>query len=149
MVWNPPRIDLEMGDVPTFRTCGYCGSMHPADLLAALLAGTATLHGADWKYGWPHKFYVDGMPNKFEGDTCVRGWSYMNGVNTPIPSKPQPTIHAKFYNEHLDDDGFGTAELLALKDAIEKASGVRFFHQLVDGFLKLRYAAPHHGYQRG
>src|SRR3990172_5550282 len=37
------------------RTCGYCGSVHPEDLLRELVAG-ATLGGSDWKYGWPHKF---------------------------------------------------------------------------------------------
>lgn len=46
--------------------CAYCGSMHPADLVAALKAG-AKLDPADWKYGWPHKYYVNGIPNPFQG----------------------------------------------------------------------------------
>lgn len=48
------------------RSCGYCGSMHPTDLVAALAAG-ARVHWADFKYGWPHKLYVDDIPNPHEG----------------------------------------------------------------------------------
>lgn len=55
-----PRKDGSAGR--PFRTCSYCGCMHPADLLAAIKAG-ATLGGSDWKYGWPHKFYVYSIPN--------------------------------------------------------------------------------------
>ena len=36
------------------RSCWYCGSMHPADVAAAIKAG-AQAHWADHKYGWPHK----------------------------------------------------------------------------------------------
>lgn len=38
-----------------YRTCSFCGSIHPDDLAAE------TEWHADWaspKYGWPHKFYV-------------------------------------------------------------------------------------------
>lgn len=149
MVWEPPRRDIEYGSIATFRTCGYCGSIHPADLLAALSAGIATLHGADWKYGYPHKFYVEGLPNLFEGEQCRNGTVYKDGTETPILGKPAKYAHGKFYTEHFDDDGFGHAELLALKEAVAKASGIRFYHQLMDGLLKLRYLAPCHGYQRG
>lgn len=41
------------------RTCSFCGCIHPADLIRVLDEG-ATLECADWKYGWPHKFYVSG-----------------------------------------------------------------------------------------
>lgn len=40
-----------------FRTCNYCGSAHPHDL-KKLVAGGAQMGGSDWKYGYPHKFYV-------------------------------------------------------------------------------------------
>lgn len=40
-----------------FRSCPYCGSIHPDDLREALAQG-ARLEGSDWKYGWPHKLYV-------------------------------------------------------------------------------------------
>lgn len=54
--WRP--ADERQG----YRTCSHCGSMHPEDLYSAVLAG-AKLGGSDWKYGWPHKFYVTGIPN--------------------------------------------------------------------------------------
>nr|MBL8412719.1 hypothetical protein [Dechloromonas sp.] len=48
------------------RACGYCGSMHPADVAAALRSG-ARLDPSDRKYGWPHKFYVENVPNPHAG----------------------------------------------------------------------------------
>jgi hypothetical protein len=72
--WLPPRAPdpsglkegdkipegANVGGSPTvWRSCWYCGSMHPEDLHRFLVDGTATMHGCDWKYGWPHKFYVD------------------------------------------------------------------------------------------
>lgn len=56
------------------QCCSWCGSMHPSDLAAALRAGEASGHWADFKYGWPHKWYVDGVPGSI-----------------------------KFYTEHLQD----------------------------------------------
>src|ERR1017187_5102013 len=55
-----------------WRTCSYCGSMHPADLLKFLIEG-AKLESADWKYGWPHKFYVHGMKNPIAGRAIKLG----------------------------------------------------------------------------
>jgi hypothetical protein len=71
--WRPKGEKLHPShDVPmAFRTCSYCGSIHPEDLLQALKAG-ATLGGADWKYGWPHKFYVEKIPNPNEGQLVSR-----------------------------------------------------------------------------
>lgn len=57
-----------------FRSCSFCGCIHPEDLIKALEEG-ATLEAADWKYGWPHKFYVSGGK----------------------------VGHAKWYNDHLLD----------------------------------------------
>lgn len=39
-----------------YRTCSFCGSINPEDLLAE---GVIIPQWADMKYGWPHKFYVD------------------------------------------------------------------------------------------
>jgi hypothetical protein len=52
--WNEPR----RGD--HFRTCSFCGSIHPEDLAAELGSGV-TVDWADWKYGWPHKLYANGI----------------------------------------------------------------------------------------
>jgi hypothetical protein len=89
--WRPPR-----GGEEWWRTCDYCGSMHPEDLLAALERG-ARLELSDMKYGWPHKFYLHGGG---------------------IP-------HAKFYNVHLFD-GHGPEARAALVDALWKHGGIRF-----------------------
>lgn len=43
-----------------YRTCSYCGSIHPDDLAAE---PDWRAEWADAKYGWPHKFYV-GIPNR-------------------------------------------------------------------------------------
>ncbi len=51
VVWQRPT-----GNRP-FRTCSYCGSIHPEDLLDLLSMGD-TLSKADEKHGWPHKFYT-------------------------------------------------------------------------------------------
>jgi hypothetical protein len=61
--WRDPR------DGEHFRTCSYCGSIHPADLAAEIERGLPQRgefpnpHWADAKYGWPHKQYVD-IPNR-------------------------------------------------------------------------------------
>lgn len=82
--WRPKGEKLHpSNDAPmAFRTCSYCGSIHPEDLLEALKAG-ATLGGADWKYGWPHKFYVEKIPNPNVGQPVSRTSTYIDG--------PEPT----------------------------------------------------------
>lgn len=72
--WHAAKApDLECGHnmytQGRLRSCGYCGSMHPADLAAAIRAG-ARVSWADWKYGWPHKAYVEGVPNPHAGMRC-------------------------------------------------------------------------------
>lgn len=44
--------------------CDYCGSLHPREVVALLKAG-ASISFADWKYGWPHKAYLDNPWGKF------------------------------------------------------------------------------------
>lgn len=48
-------------------TCSYCGSMSPADATKALMTPGTHYSGSDWKYGWPHKFYIEsnGKHGKF------------------------------------------------------------------------------------
>lgn len=60
------------------RRCSYCGSVHPEELVKHILAGGA-VGGSDWKYGWPHKFYLH--------RTTAGG------------------VDAKWYNAHLLDLG--------------------------------------------
>jgi hypothetical protein len=87
-----------------FRTCGYCGSMHPDDLLGFLVPPRGVLlNEADWKYGWPHKFYVEGIPNPLAGmPICSGGRGGPDAKDHAIGTGPA-TTHAKFYTEHLAD----------------------------------------------
>jgi hypothetical protein len=105
--WNTPRsVKQDKSDMPSarpFHTCGYCGSMHPTELAEALAAG-AHLEMADQKYGWPHKFYVDGAPNRFAGEMEIRSGRQEAGVFTPGPAEPaKATAYGKFYTVHLLD----------------------------------------------
>ncbi len=45
-----------------YETCSYCGSLSPEAALE-LLEKDVSASGADWKYGWPHKFYIKAAKN--------------------------------------------------------------------------------------
>ena len=112
--WNdpvPPKASGPDHGTGRLRSCGYCGSMHPADVAAAIREG-ATGSWADKKYGWPHKAYFDGVPNPHAGllETTGSanfekpGWIAGEGKNWYEPPRPaRPTTHAKFYSVHLQD----------------------------------------------
>ncbi len=135
---TPPSPDIE----EWFRHCSYCGSMHPEDLLKAI-AGGAKLGGSDWKYGWPHKFYVESIPNPSPEHLVVRSSSTRDGV-TSVEWGPVGLHHGKFYNDHITDDGFDDEARSVLIEALQANAGIRFE---MDGG-KLRYTAPRHGYQK-
>ena len=54
--------------------CSYCGGLHVQEAIKFLQQPGTQFSGSDWKYGWPHKFYIE----------------------------PQGKYY-KFYNEHLQD----------------------------------------------
>lgn len=107
--WRPP--EPEGRDGPSgypFRTCWYCGSMHPDDLLSFMASAPVTLGEADWKYGWPHKFYVEGIPNPLAGQRVKSGsrsWTDESGErrDETIWGTGPATAFAKFYTEHIAD----------------------------------------------
>ncbi len=99
--WRPPRLreskDADWNHILfEARTCSYCGSIHPEDLLRFLEQAGHTLGGADWKYGWPHKFYLQGG------------------------------AFGKWYNNHLLDEGFDDEARASLITAIYIKSGIEF-----------------------
>ncbi len=100
------------------RHCSYCGSIHPEDLVDYLTEPGHTLGGADHKYGWPHKFYLQGGP------------------------------YGKWYNEHLLDAGYDPDALLALCDLIRRHSHIEFFFVEENGIRRLKWRAPYAGYQK-
>lgn len=134
-----------------FRTCSHCGSIHPEDLLRSLQAGAA-LETADWKYGWPHKFYVSNIPNANHGrevsrssgsgplpmsdadrarwkrygerEGCRVEFSEADGRWKAKVFEPDaPTAHGKWYNVHLSELSPAAFEALAARLAV---TGVTF-----------------------
>lgn len=125
--------------------CSYCGSLSPDSAAAALRAG-ANAHWADWKYGWPHKAYLDGVPDARAGQPWICGWSNREtagwqpfteaehgelaragGITscregeTWVQVRPrEATTTCKFYTEHLKD---ATPQD---RETIERALGLRF-----------------------
>lgn len=193
--WRKPRHSEH------YRTCSFCGSIHPEDL-AAETAGTGTCIScgeqgweahfraqskatnyvgsrepeheynsggwyaswADQKYGWPHKFYVEGMPTRDPNVLSVlsatnnpskseqTGWvltkdltraqkklikdSGWSGSNyTAYQFWHRPYCYAKFYTEHLRDPNI-SPEAVA---TIERVSNVHF-EWLEDG--RVRWSRP-------
>lgn len=122
--WRPARGDDGGPYAETFRTCSYCGCIHPEDLLAALRAG-ARLERAGMKYGWPHKLYVENMPNPKAGEQCRVG-SRHNGAGEPEPIMgAAPTyVYAKFYTQHLTD--LSPEALVELAKLIKDQTGITF-----------------------
>lgn len=117
VTWREPTPpDLASGDsrrtTGNIRMCDYCGSMHPTDVVAAIKAGA---HGswADFKYGWPHKAYFDGIPNPHVGLLESRSaasykvrenWVQVSDNHWRDPGTPAAaTIMWKFYTVHLLD----------------------------------------------
>lgn len=41
------------------KTCSYCGSISVEDAIKFLKQPGTQFSGSDWKYGWPHKFYIE------------------------------------------------------------------------------------------
>lgn len=168
-VWREPQLQREpYGEF--FRSCSYCGSIHPEDLIT-LLAGGATMHGADWKYGWPHKFYVTNIPNPHAGKTVEIGGKAGPDITEQSPGvvwkgtcghadckqrtrehgywylphlSPAPaSMTAKFYNTHLMDC---SDELFSkLTPLLQQHTGIEWNRDPVKG---IGYKAPRPGYQR-
>lgn len=153
--WRDAKApDIAAGETTgRLRGCGYRGSMHPADVAAAIKAG-AQGHWADFKYGWPHKAYFDNVPNPHEGMLEVRSSSSEKSERFPheireprydertgervadyvryteVPKPAGPTTYGKFYTVHLLDatpeDRAVIEAHLGLKFEFDDAGGVRW-----------------------
>ena len=174
LVWRPAERTREPYGV-AHRTCGYCGSIHPADLVAYLENSdlTVKLGGSDWKYGWPHKFYVRNVPNLLAGQMVKIGSTSLPTGKEPSGDdrarytnwrqearyggmgweadllQPAPAFaHAKWYNEHLMDAGYSDAAWQLLADLLEQHAHIRFERESQeDGSFRVKYRAPYRGYQ--
>lgn len=96
--WRDPEPQREPYGTE-FHTCSYCGSIAPAELLEHLKKG-ATVNLADMKHGYPHKFYVEGIPNPQAGKPVNCGTT-PDGMKIVEPG-PKHTF-CKFYTRHLID----------------------------------------------
>lgn len=124
-VWKEPRRDDEPYGEP-YRTCAYCGSIHPEGLVQALQSG-ARLEETDQKYGWPHKFYVHGIPNLHRGKLVRVGSRHAPGQPEEIITGLAPDeCFAKWYNDHFLDDGYDEEALARLQELVSQYSGVHF-----------------------
>lgn len=158
-----PDMSNARNVIGRLRACGYCGSMHPADVAEAIRAG-ATGGFADRKYGWPHKAYFDKVPNPHAGMPESRGSTshaspedLASGKYIEIPGDfvvvdqqtgrterrteyhlaPKPAsdfTHGKFYSVHLLD------ATPVDRDTIERHLGV-FFTFLDDGRVSWKSAS--------
>lgn len=132
--WREPNPQANAGigfpDDRGFRTCGYCGSIHPDDLLGYIERGeVGSAEMADRKYGYPHKVYV-GVTNPLAGQPVSRAMSSEpngKGGHTKTYETPRPDgpfTHAKFYTRHLI--GLDDPQFHALSSWIERTTGWLF-----------------------
>lgn len=52
--WQP-RANVDGHEI---RCCSFCGGVHPSDFVFLMGRAGTGYSGSDWKYGWPHKFYI-------------------------------------------------------------------------------------------
>jgi hypothetical protein len=150
---NKPDPDGKYG-WSSVRTCSYCGSIAPEDLHSLLTADgpKPRMGGSDWKYGWPHKFYVREipLPADYIGLRFPTGRRrYTNDAGEQVDeithwTELGPTSGSgKFYSEHLTD--LDTDAFTALAPLVELHTGIHF-ERGNEGALM--YSAPGRGYQR-
>jgi hypothetical protein len=101
-LWKNPDLLSEPAAHP-YRRCSGCGSIHPQDLLAFLREDGVTLETADWKYGYPHKIYVEGIANPLHGKKVIIGSRHQNGKSFVVVGDAPKHTWAKFYVIHLRD----------------------------------------------
>ncbi len=109
--------------------CTYCGSITSAKAIELLKQPGTQFSGADWKYGWPHKFYIEpinpdadktvevGSEDAEEGEPNAYWRCFAHGrIDCACPKEERVTgywskpimgkrarLHFKFYNNHLKD----------------------------------------------
>ena len=105
---------------PGIPQCTYCGSITPEDFAKACQDGLP-MEVADWKYGWPHKVYIE-WPSPSPDEQRETGCKYEGGKITERYYGTYRTLQLKFYTEHLAE----WPELAKHADLIERRIGIRF-----------------------
>jgi hypothetical protein len=121
--------------------------MEPEELANLIKEGKAVMHGTDWKYGWPHKFYVD-LPNPNAGKPVQVGkggydeageWD-KDKIIMGVGSK---NLYAKFYSNHLKL--LTREQFNEIAPIISEACGITF---TLNPEGELYYSAPCFDYQK-
>lgn len=86
---------------PPFPQCSYCGSITPEAFIEACRLGYR-MEVADWKYGWPHKVYID-WPNPNPDEIRQTGERCVGGKTVEVIKGKYQTLYLKFYTIHLKD----------------------------------------------
>lgn len=122
-----------------YRTCSYCGSIHPEDLLTCLESNPdVKLETADWKYGWPHKWYMHRVPNHQAGKVVELGGKWEDNHYTPHLGQAPAFCQVKFYSVHMLDLADGVFDKVA--NVIAERGGIKFLMATNDaGELTLHY----------
>lgn len=81
--------------------CSYCGGIHPDAFWEAIENGYA-MEVADWKYGWPHKIYVD-WPNPRPDELRLTGSTSEGSEPRYDEATGQPTHRVKTTEEPPND----------------------------------------------
>lgn len=122
------------------ETCTWCGSLSVDGVLKAFQTPGTQYSGSDWKYGWPHKFYIE-IP--CEPYRHIISSHYDGKGSTTHEYGMSSSRHHKFYAVHLQD---ATPEQLEQWNQIAgPLVGVRF--EMSPVFGTLRFITPCHGYQ--
>lgn len=144
------RPDDKYGQPIPFHTCEWCGSVTPQQFIEFLAAG-CKCDVADWKYGYPHKIYLNvpnpnpeelrGAGSTSEGsemrynergvvthrvktqENAPAGYETWSDQHGWMQLGKYPMLHLKFYTAHLDD----LPDLKAHEDVIFRATGIYFF----------------------
>ncbi len=119
--------------------CSFCGSITPEDMIALMQTDGTTYSGSDWKYGFPHKFYVEAAIEPIDHYCCGATYKGHNVSDHQYHTKTRE--HLKFYTVHMAD---ATDKQIAEWDAkIAPLLGVRYLRG-EDGIVRW-HAEP--GYQ--
>ncbi len=95
---QPPEAGIPDVEDP-WAHCTYCGSLKPLDTIAFFQMAGMRFSGSDWKYGFPHKFYLTVPCEPFQD---VISSHSKDGVTT-YETGTRQTRNYKFYLAHMDD----------------------------------------------
>ena len=145
-LWRPGHRDSDGRLFSFWRTCSYCDSMHPEDMIKLFAENkVASLSGSDWKYRYPHKFYIE-VDNPEADREVITGVQTHGGKVLKTFYVSIPTLSGKFYNDHLADEMDEEARDAVCK-LIEERFQILFKVTSKMGAIDIKYAAPSVGFQ--